>query len=175
MTSEPSVRIRRFKSVASLMTRVRFIKGMLPPKPTGEQEYQSRQYRHVEELVAICRTMFHLMDKKIDALAADNEKLTNELYNTTRRSEARGEANKELRKNLKEASKSVISVTATTAHKKGFLEFVNANPEKTIADLVKFHGVNYRTAWGWASSAGLLQGRKHTWNHGDDEPSAARF
>ena len=175
MTSEPSVRIRKFKSVSSLMIRVRFIKEMLPPKPKGMPEYQSKPYRHVEELIAICRTVFRLMDKKVDKLSADNERLSTELYNAIRRAEARGEANQALRKSLRVASKSVSNASATAAHKKGFLEFVEANPDATISELAELQGVNYRTAWGWANSAGLLQGRKHTWNHGANEPSATRF
>jgi len=175
MTSEPSVRIRKFKSVSSLMTRVRFIKEMLPPKPKGTPEYQSRPYRHVEELIAICRTVFRLMEKKTDKLSADNKRLRTELDNASRRAEARGEANRTLRKSLREAAKSVSNASATAAHKEGFLELVKANPDKTISELAELQGVNYRTAWGWANLAGLLQGRKHTWNHGDNEPSAPRF
>jgi hypothetical protein len=48
------------------MERVDEIELQLPPKRDGQQHYQSQQYRQVEEMIWLCRSMDRRLQKALD-------------------------------------------------------------------------------------------------------------
>jgi len=103
------VRIRTFKGTANLMTRVRIIDGMLPQKPVDPVsgkvlDYHSHQYGYIDELIGICHKIFGAAKKEVADRDADNLKLTEELYEMTRKHARLKESNKLLREEIRKAA-----------------------------------------------------------------------
>ena len=161
MSIKQPVRIRRFKGTDSLMRRVGLIEELLPKKPIHPRtrrtlDYHSQIYQQAEELIGICRKVFEHMKDEVAKRDAENLKLTEVLYEMTRKHGRLKDSNKLLRQGNRQAAP---TPQWEEAKRLVFIKDVKET-DQSIISLAAKHGVPESTGRTWARNEGLMKGRR---------------